>query len=284
MSLGPGPHKRIKTRHRGITYRLRADGSRTYYVYASGRFLAVDGGEKEALSKHHLTGRGRPDLVLVGRVKVPEKNVLERLGRVRIVPMTTVDDADQAEQVARALLRGGLSCIEITFRTEAALEAIERVCATAPEMLVGAGTVLDGEQAQAAASAGANFAVAPGTNADVVDTCRELGLPFFPGVATPSEIERARQVGLGTVKVFPITQLGGVEFLRAVSLTYPDVRFLPSGGIDANALPDYLALSSVLACGGSWLVRPELLRAGRFDEVEKLAREAVMLSSGDGSA
>jgi 2-dehydro-3-deoxyphosphogluconate aldolase/(4S)-4-hydroxy-2-oxoglutarate aldolase len=198
--------------------------------------------------------------------------------------MTTVDDADQAEQVALALLRAGLSCMEITFRTEVAHEAIERVRSTAPEMLVGAGTVLDREQAQAAARAGAHFAVAPGTNLEVVAACRELGLPFFPGVATPSEIERAREVGLRTLKVFPVTQLGGVEFLRAVSVTYPDVRFLPSGGIDTQVLPEYLALSSVLACGGSWLVRPELLRAGRWDEVERLSREAVGHSSADGSS
>ncbi len=197
--------------------------------------------------------------------------------------MTTVDDADQAEQAARALLLGGLSCIEITLRTEAALEAIERVRSTAPEMLVGAGTVLEAEQAQAAARAGADFAVAPGTNLEVVDACRELGLAFVPGVATPSEIERARQVGLRTLKVFPIAQLGGVGFLRAVSVTYPDVRFLPSGGIDAETLPGYLALPSVLACGGSWLVRPDLLRSGRWDEVERLAREAAALSADGGS-
>jgi 2-dehydro-3-deoxyphosphogluconate aldolase / (4S)-4-hydroxy-2-oxoglutarate aldolase len=198
--------------------------------------------------------------------------------------MTAVDDVDQAEHVARALLRGGLSCIEITFRTEVALEAIERVRETAPEMLVGAGTVLDDEQAKAAAEAGAEFAVAPGTNLEVVAACRELGLPFFPGIATPSEIEQARQVGLHTLKVFPISQLGGVGFLRAVSATYPDVRFVPSGGIDAHVLPEFLALPSVLACGGSWLVRPELLRAGHFEEVERLAREAVELASADGSS
>ena len=197
--------------------------------------------------------------------------------------MTTVDSAHQAEQVARALLRGGLPCIEITLRTEVGLEAIARVRSTVPEMLVGAGTVLDAEQAQAAASAGAGFAVAPGTNESVIAACHEVALPFFPGVATPTEIERARQAGLRTLKVFPILQLGGVGFLRAVSVTYPDVRFVPSGGIDGGTLAEYLALPSVLACGGSWLVRPEWLRAGRFAEVERLASEAVALSGGGGS-
>lgn len=207
-----------------------------------------------------------------------ETDVLLRLGRVRLVPMATVDDADQAELVAHALVRGGLRCLELTFRTEVTLEAIARVRSAVPEMLLGAGTVLSVEQAQSAAGAGVDFAVAPGTNEEVVAVCREIGLPFFPGVATPSEIERARQLGLRTLKVFPIAQLGGVCFLRAVSVTYPDVRFVASGGIDAAALSVYLALPSVLACGGSWLVRPELLRGGRFDEVERLAREAVKLS------
>jgi 2-dehydro-3-deoxyphosphogluconate aldolase/(4S)-4-hydroxy-2-oxoglutarate aldolase len=118
---------------------------------------------------------------------------------------------------------------------------------------------------------------------EVVAACRELGLPFFPGIATPSEVEQARRAGMRTVKVFPIAQLGGVSFLRAVSATYPDVRFLPSGGIDGKTLPEYLALPSVLACGGSWLVRPDLLRSGRWDEVERLAREAFALSGDGGS-
>jgi 2-dehydro-3-deoxyphosphogluconate aldolase/(4S)-4-hydroxy-2-oxoglutarate aldolase len=210
--------------------------------------------------------------------------VVQRLGRIRIVPMTTVDDADQAEQVAHALARGGLPCIELTFRTAVAHEAIVRVRSAVPEMLLAAGTVLSAEQARSAAHAGADFAVAPGTNEEVVEVCRELGLPFFPGVATPSEIERALRLGVQALKVFPIAQLGGVGFLRAVSATYPDVRFIPSGGIDAGALPEYLALPSVLACGGSWLVRPDLLRGGRFDEVERLAREAVELSLAAGSS
>lgn len=206
--------------------------------------------------------------------KSREAEVVGRLSALRVVPMTTVDDADQAEHVVQALVRGGLACVEITFRTPAAVEAIERVRAV-DGVLVGAGTVLTPDDARAAARAGADFAVAPGLNEDVVRCCGELGLPFFPGVATPSEIERARQLGLRILKVFPVSQLGGVGFLRAVAASYSDVRFLPSGGIDSESLSDYLALPSVLACGGSWFVKPELLRAGRFDEVERHAREAV---------
>jgi 2-dehydro-3-deoxyphosphogluconate aldolase / (4S)-4-hydroxy-2-oxoglutarate aldolase len=203
-----------------------------------------------------------------------EDDVVTRLGRARVVPVASLDDGDQAEATARALQRGGLDCIEITFRTAAAAEALRRARAV-DGMLVGAGTVLSPEQAAVAADAGADFAVAPGTNPAVVEACRALGLPFFPGVATPSEIETARALGRTTLKLFPAAQVGGVGFLRAVSATYPDVRFLPTGGIGADTAADYLAVPSVLAVGGSWLVRPELLRAGRFDEVERLAREAT---------
>jgi 2-dehydro-3-deoxyphosphogluconate aldolase / (4S)-4-hydroxy-2-oxoglutarate aldolase len=203
-----------------------------------------------------------------------EDDVVTRLGRARVVPVASLDDGDQAEATARALQRGGLDCIEITFRTAAAVEALRRARAV-DGMLVGAGTVLSPEQAAVAADAGADFAVAPGTNPAVVEACRALGLPFFPGVATPSEIETARALGRTTLKLFPAAQVGGAGFLRAVSATYPDVRFLPTGGIGADTAADYLAVPSVLAVGGSWLVRPELLRAGRFDEVERLAREAT---------
>jgi 2-dehydro-3-deoxyphosphogluconate aldolase / (4S)-4-hydroxy-2-oxoglutarate aldolase len=203
-----------------------------------------------------------------------EDDVVTRLGRARVVPVASLDDGDQAEATARALQRGGLDCIEITFRTAAAAEALRRARAV-DGMLVGVGTVLSPEQAAVAAGAGADFAVAPGTNPAVVEACRALGLPFFPGVATPSEIETARALGRTTLKLFPAAQVGGVGFLRAVSATYPDVRFLPTGGIGADTAADYLAVPSVLAVGGSWLVRPELLRAGRFDEVERLAREAT---------
>jgi 2-dehydro-3-deoxyphosphogluconate aldolase/(4S)-4-hydroxy-2-oxoglutarate aldolase len=203
-----------------------------------------------------------------------EPDIVARLGRARVVPVASLDDGDQAEATALALQRGGLDCIEVTFRTAAAAEAIRRARAV-DGMLVGAGTVLSPEQAAEAADAGADFAVAPGTNAAVVEACRRLDLPFFPGVATPSEIETARALGRTTLKLFPAAQVGGTGFLRAVSATYPDVRFLPTGGIGPDDAAEYLAVPSVLAVGGSWLVRPELLRAGRFDEVERLARDAT---------
>jgi len=211
-------------------------------------------------------------------VEAAEAAIVDRLGALRVLPVVTVDNPGQAEEVGRALVAGGLPCVEIAFRSDAAVEAVRR--ATQVEgLLVGAGTVLSREQAEAAHFAGAAFAVAPGTDEDVITACDELGLPFFPGVATPSEIERARRLGRLTLKVFPAAQLGGPAFLRAVTATYPDVRFLPTGGIGPETLRDYLAVPSVLAVGGSWLVRSELLREGRFDEVERLAREAVELAA-----
>jgi 2-dehydro-3-deoxyphosphogluconate aldolase / (4S)-4-hydroxy-2-oxoglutarate aldolase len=207
-----------------------------------------------------------------------ELDVVQALAAARVVPVVSIRDAASGARVAAALARGGLRCVEITFRTPAAAEAIKRA-REVDGVVVGAGTVLSPEDASAAAAAGAAFAVAPGTNEAVVAACAELGLPFFPGVATPTEIERARALGLRILKVFPASTCGGVAFLRAVSATYPDVRFLPTGGIRPESVAEYLALPSVLACGGSWLVDDDAVRDGRFDEVERRAREAVEVAA-----
>jgi len=203
----------------------------------------------------------------------PERAIVERLRACRVVPVSTIEDPAAAPAVARALLAGGISCLEITFRHAAAAAAI-RAARGVDGLLVGAGTVLSAEQAEAALRAGAEFAVAPGTNEEVLEACRRIGLPFFPGVATPTEIERALALGLDTVKVFPAAQVGGPGFLRAVSATYPDVGFLPTGGITAENAGDYLAVPSVVACGGSWLVRKDLIRDRRLDEITRLAAAA----------
>ncbi len=209
-------------------------------------------------------------------MREPVREVLGRLEALRVVPVLTVADADEAEHACRALLAGGLDVVEITFRTHAAAEAIRRA-STIEELLVGAGTVLSPEQLAAALDAGARFAVAPGTSDAVVEAARRAGVPFVPGVATPSEIEHARALGCDVVKVFPASILGGPAFVKAVSAVYRDVRFVPTGGIDAANLASYLELPSVLACGGTWICEPGLLRAGRFDEVERRAREAAEL-------
>jgi 2-dehydro-3-deoxyphosphogluconate aldolase / (4S)-4-hydroxy-2-oxoglutarate aldolase len=212
-------------------------------------------------------------------VRSSAPTVLDRLAEVRVLPVATVESASEARSLGRALLAAGLPCVEITLRTEAAMDALRAACAV-DGLLVGAGTVLSPEQAAAAAEAGARFAVAPGLSDEVVASCAELGLPFVPGVATPSEIDRSRALGVSVVKVFPARELGGVGFLRAVSAPYRDTRFLPTGGIGPGDLREYLALPSVLAVGGSWLVKPDLVRQRRFDEIERLAREAVELARG----
>ncbi len=200
--------------------------------------------------------------------------VEDALGRSRVLPVVAIGDAAVVDDLCAALLEGGISCIEITFRTDAATAAIERATRV-DGMLVGAGTVLTVDQAHAAARAGASFAVAPGTDDDVVAACADAGMPFFPGVATPSEIGHATRLGCSTVKVFPAATLGGPTFLRAVSATFPHTRFIPTGGIDADTLSAYLAVPSVLACGGSWICDAGLMREGRFDEITQRARAAV---------
>jgi 2-dehydro-3-deoxyphosphogluconate aldolase / (4S)-4-hydroxy-2-oxoglutarate aldolase len=205
---------------------------------------------------------------------VSEDRVLEALAESRVLPVVAIDDAEVVAELCAALQRGGIHCAEITFRTDAAADALARA-AQIPGMLVGAGTVLTAEQARLGSDACAAFAVAPGTDDEVIDACAELALPFFPGVATPTELGHALRRGRTTVKVFPASTVGGPAFLRAVSATYPHARFIPTGGIDAASLASYLAVPSVLACGGSWLSERAVLAARDWDEVTRRAREAV---------
>lgn len=199
--------------------------------------------------------------------------MVRRLERIRVVPLATLD-ASVARRVGETLVEAGLPCIEIAFRAPGAVEAI-REAARVEGLLVGAGTVLRPEQARAAADAGAAFAVAPGLSEEVVAASAAAGLPFFPGVATPTEIEHARRLGLRVLKLFPANLLGGPGFLRAVAAAYPDVRFIPTGGVDASTLAEYLAMPNVLACGGSWLANERVVREKAFDELARRAREAV---------
>jgi 2-dehydro-3-deoxyphosphogluconate aldolase/(4S)-4-hydroxy-2-oxoglutarate aldolase len=205
---------------------------------------------------------------------VSEQDVIDALAVGRVLPVVAVDDPSVVGELCAALLLGGISCIEITFRTSAAEEAIA-AAAGVEGMLVGAGTLLSAEQARAAAASGAMFAVAPGSDEDVIAACAELRLPFFPGVATPSELGRALRLEHRVVKVFPARQLGGASFLRAVAATFPEARFIPTGGIDAESLASYLAVPQVIACGGSWIADRTLVGERRFDEVTRRARAAV---------
>ena len=197
-----------------------------------------------------------------------EREVVEWLARVKVLPVLTVFDVGTVEATCRALADGGVSCVEITYRTACADEAIVRA-SQIPGLMVGAGTVIDAEQAMSAAQAGARFAVAPGLSEPVLAAAREIGLPFFPGVATPSEIERARNLGCRVVKVFPASSLGGPAFVRSVAAPYPDMRFIPTGGINDSTVGQYLELPSVLACGASWLCAQDLVAAGQFGEIRR---------------
>ena len=202
-------------------------------------------------------------------------NVLARLGEARVLPVVELDGSEAALPLARALLAGGLPVAEITFRSAAAAESIRVLRERVPEMLVGAGTVLGIEQVDLAVRAGSQFAVTPGFNPAIVEACLERGLPILPGVNNPTGVEQAMGFGLEAVKFFPAEASGGVPFLKALSGPYPSIRFLPTGGIGPTNLGNYLALPNVLACGGSWLVSPASVRASRFDEITRLAGEAV---------
>ena len=202
-------------------------------------------------------------------------HVLEKIKRIGIVPVIAMEDAARAPALARALLAGGLPCAEVTFRTAAGEEAIRRIAKEAPEILVGAGTVLSVEQAERAIKAGAKFIVSPGFNPEVVACCIEQGIPVIPGCATPTEMEKAMTFGLTNLKFFPAEQLGGLAYLKAVSAAYPMLRFVPTGGIGPHNLREYLGFEKILACGGSWMCPKALIDAGRFEEITRLCGEAA---------
>ncbi|MCI0387882.1 MAG: bifunctional 4-hydroxy-2-oxoglutarate aldolase/2-dehydro-3-deoxy-phosphogluconate aldolase [Acidobacteria bacterium] len=204
-------------------------------------------------------------------------NIVERAREIGIVPVVSIPKLEHALPLAEALLEGGLPCAEITFRTAAAAEAIAQIRSRFPEIFLGAGTVLTTEQAETAINAGAEFIVSPGTNLTVVDHCLSKGVTIFPGVCTPTEIEMALSKGVDVLKFFPAEPMGGVKFLQAICAPYRNIRFIPTGGIDTKNIGQYLALPQVVACGGSWMVKPELFEAGDFAKVKQLAGEAVAL-------
>ena len=199
---------------------------------------------------------------------------LATLSRIGLVPVITIDSPRDAVPLAEALLDGGIGCAEVTFRTPAAAEAIAGISSTCGEMLVGAGTVLTVEQAEQATQAGACYVVAPGFDPAVVDWCQARNVPVIPGVATPTEISMAQARGLDLLKFFPAEAMGGVQTLRALSAPFASVRFVPTGGITAANLPQYLALPNVAACGGSWMAKESMISAGKFTEIARLSRQA----------
>ena len=199
----------------------------------------------------------------------------DRLRAAGVVPVVEVEDAGRAVALAHALEAGGLPIVEVTFRTEAAAEALRRIAHEAPRVFLIAGTVTSTRQADVALDAGAEMLVAPGLNRAVVEHAGRIGLPMMPGVCTPSEVEAALSLGLTAVKLFPIEPIGGLRYLRALAAPYPAMTWNPTGGITAENLPGYLAIASVLACGGSWVAPRADIAAGRFEEIT--ARAAAVL-------
>ena len=208
-------------------------------------------------------------------VKEKIDSVVEELGCVGIVPVIKLDKVENAEKLAKALRDGGINCAEVTFRAKGADEVIKRMTTAYPDMLVGAGTVLTCEQADAAYAAGAKFCVAPGLNPKVVTHCLENGIPFAPGLSSASEVEQALELGLDFVKFFPAEQAGGLAYIKSISAPYSAMRFMPTGGVTADNLNTYLANSKIVCCGGSWIVPGKLLDAEDWAGITALCKEAI---------
>ena len=206
--------------------------------------------------------------------------IIEQISRIGIVPVIAIDEAEKAVPLARALVAGGLPAAEVTFRTAAGEEAIRRIATEVPEMLVGAGTVLTTGQADRAIAAGAQFIVSPGFNPAVTRYVIDKGVPMMPGTASPGEMEQAMSMGLDVVKFFPAEQNGGVAKLKALAGPYTNLRWMPTGGVNTKNLMDYLSFDKIVACGGTWMVKKDLIQGERWDEITRICREAVQTMLG----
>lgn len=203
--------------------------------------------------------------------------ILQKIGEFGIVPVVVLDDAKDAVPLAEALIKGGLPLAEVTFRTDAAEESIKIMSEKFPEMLIGAGTVLTTDQVDRAVAAGAKFIVSPGLNPKIVSYCVNKGIPITPGTSNASDIEAALEFGLDVVKFFPAEPAGGLKMIKALAAPYVGVKFMPTGGINAENVKAYLAYDRILACGGSWMVKGELIRNGEFDKIREMTAEAVQI-------
>lgn len=206
-------------------------------------------------------------------------NITKLLTATPVVPLVQADDPQVAVRTSKALAAGGLQVAEVVFRTDRALECLQAVADEVPDVVAGAGTVLTAKQATAALEHGAKFLVSPGLDDGVVAVAKERGMPVYPGTMTPSEVQRALNLGLDTVKFFPASIAGGVPMLKALSSVFRTMKFMPTGGVSAANLPDFLAVPSVLACGGSWLTPSAAIAAGDYDQVTSLAKEAVNIAT-----
>ena len=208
-------------------------------------------------------------------IKEKLNELVENLGNVGIVPVIKLDKVENAEKLAKALRDGGINCAEVTFRAKGADEVIKRMTKAYPDMLVGAGTVLTCEQADAAYKAGAKFCVAPGLNPKVVKHCLDKSIPFAPGLSSASEIEQALELGLDFAKFFPAEQAGGLPYIKSVCGPYTTMRFMPTGGVTADNLNTYLAYNKIVCCGGSWIVPGKMLDEENWEGITALCKEAI---------
>lgn len=203
------------------------------------------------------------------------KEIYQKLYEIGIIPVIKIEDPNNAVPLAKALIDGGLPAAEITFRTACAAEAIKNITTAYPDMIVGAGTVLTPAQVDAAVEAGASFIVSPGLNPKTVAYCVEKNIPVIPGCSSPSDIEAAIELGLDTVKFFPAEAAGGLPMLKAMSAPYGNIKFMPTGGLNEDNILSYLKFNKILCCGGSFMVKDDLVKAGEFDKIEELTRKAV---------
>lgn len=201
--------------------------------------------------------------------------VAEKIAGFGVVPVVVLEDVKDAAPLAKALVEGGLPCAEVTFRTDAAEESIRIMTEKYPEMLVGAGTVLTTEQVDRAVAAGAKFIVSPGFDPEIVDYCIEKGITVTPGCVTPSEVAQGVKRGLKVLKFFPAEQFGGVATIKAMTAAYVGIKIMPTGGINPKNVREYLACDKIFACGGSWMVKGDMIKAGEFDKIEAMTKEAV---------
>ena len=206
--------------------------------------------------------------------------ILQRIYEIGIIPVIAIDDAEQAVPLARALVAGGLPAAEVTFRTAAGEEAIRRISAEVPEMLVGAGTVLTKDQADRAIAAGSKFIVSPGFNPEITRYVIDKGVLMMPGTATPGEMEQAMSMGLNVLKFFPAEQNGGVAKLKALAGPYTNLRWMPTGGVNTKNMMDYLNFDRIVACGGTWMVKKDLIDGQKWDEITAICKEAVQTMLG----
>lgn len=213
-------------------------------------------------------------------MSITSKQIADVLQSIPVVPLVQADDPEVAVNISRALAKGGLTVVEVVFRTDRALECLKAVAAEVPEMIAGAGTVLSATQAEQALANGAKFLVSPGLDDGVVKVAQKANAPVYPGIATASELQKAYNLGLDVVKFFPASIAGGIPAIKALSSVFRTMRFMPTGGVSAANLAEFLAVPAVLACGGSWLTPADAIAAGEYDKITKLAEEAVAIAGG----